>query len=180
LGVPLQPGDPIRVELTKWGDRPHWEFDGVYLGADEHGDWIGFPAGTVMSRPGMEVRPANDQVGLVPAAADRDRAWLATFHAPGGTVWTYVDMTSVPRWDGPVVRAVDLDLDVVRPLEGEVYVDDEDEFEEHQVLFGYPAEVIALAEATRDAVLAAVREQRAPFDGAADRWLSVLAELGRP
>jgi hypothetical protein len=175
--VPHSPGDRIRVVLTKWGDRPHWEFDGHYLGSDGHGDWIGFPAGTLMSRPGMEVRPPNDQVGLVPSGADSDRAFLATFHSPGGSVLTYVDMTSVPAWDGSVVRAVDLDLDVVKALDGTVYVDDEDEFEEHQVLFGYPAEIIALAEATKDAVLAAVSDERAPFDGAADRWFPVLAEL---
>lgn len=170
----LSPGDPIRVELTKWGDRPHWEFDGVHLGTDEHGDWIGFPAGTLMSRPGMEVRPPNHQVGVVP-----DGAWLGTFHSPGGSVRTYVDMTTVPRWDGHVVRAVDLDLDVIETLEGEVVVDDEDEFAEHQVLFGYPDDVIALAEATRDEVLAAVRAGLPPFDGSAQRWLAVLQDLVR-
>jgi hypothetical protein len=159
--------------MTKWGDRPHWEFDGVYLGSDEHGDWLGFPAGTVMSRPGVEVRPDNDQVGLVPAGG----AWLGTFHAPGGTVWTYVDMTTVPVWDGDVVRAVDLDLDVVKPLDGATYVDDEDEFAEHQVRFGYPPETIALAEATRDTVYAAVVSGAAPFDGTSDRWLTTLGEL---
>jgi hypothetical protein len=177
--VGLSLGDPIRVELTKWGDRPHWEFDGVYLGSDEHGDWIGFPSGTLMARPGMEVRPANDQVGLVPAGDDADRAWLGTFHGPGGSVRTYVDMTTVPHWDGSVVRAVDLDLDVIETLDGEVVVDDEDEFAEHQVLFGYPAEVIALAEASRDAVLASITARRAPFDGSSAPWLAVLDGLVR-
>ena len=38
--------------MTKWGDRPHWEFDAVLLGSDEHGDWLGIPGGTHMSRPG--------------------------------------------------------------------------------------------------------------------------------
>lgn len=161
--------------MTKWGDRPHWEFDGLYLGSDEHGDWLGFPAGTLMSRPGVEVRPENDQVGLVPAGGG---AWLGTFHAPGGwTVRTYVDMTSVPEWDGSVVRAVDLDLDVIEPVDGEVYVDDEDEFAEHQVRFGYPDDVVDLAERTRDEVFAAVVERRAPFDGSAQRWLPVLTSL---
>jgi len=175
--VPLHPGDTVRVVMTKWGDRPHWEFDGLYLGADEHGDWIGFPAGTLMSRPGVEVRPRNNQVGLVPSGADLDRAFLATFHSPNGSVLTYVDMTSVPEWDGAVVRAVDLDLDVVKALDGTPYVDDEDEFAEHQVAFGYPPEIIELAERTRDAVFAAVTEESAPFDGSSDRWLTVLGEL---
>ena len=170
----LSPGDPIRVELTKWVDRPHWAFDGLFLGSDEHGDWIGFPAGTLMSRPGMEVRPPNDQVGVVPAGTGTDAAWLGTFHSPGGSVRTYVDMTTVPRWDGPVVRAVDLDLDVIETLSGEVIVDDEDEFAEHQVLLGYPDEIIALAEATRDRLLTAVATREAPFDGSAQHWLAAL------
>lgn len=175
--VPLSPGDLVRVVMTKWGDQPHWEFDGLYLGSDEHGDWLGFPAHTLMARPGVEVRPENDQVGLVPSGAATDRAWLATFHSPGGTVLTYVDMTSVPEWDGTVVRAVDLDLDVVRALDETVYVDDEDEFAEHQVRFGYPPDVVALAERTRDAVVAAMTGQRAPFDGSSDRWLQTLTDL---
>jgi hypothetical protein len=174
--VPLEPGDPIRVELTKWGDRPHWAFDGLFLGSDAHGDWLGFTAGTLMARPGMEVRPPNHQVGLVPTGG---AAFLATFHGEGGDKRTYVDMTSVPHWDGPVVRAVDLDLDVVEELNGTVFVDDEDEFAEHQVLFGYPPDVIALAEAARDSVLAAVTGRQAPFDGSAERWLAVLDELVR-
>lgn len=54
-------------------------------------------------------------------------------------MWTYVDMTSRPAWDGPTVRAVDLDLDVIEALDRTVFVDDEDEFEEHRVAYGYPA-----------------------------------------
>ena len=172
--MPLSPGEPIRVELTKWGDRPHWQFDGLYLGSDEHGEWIGFPRGTYMSRPGAQFWAANDQVGLVPAGTADARAWLATFHGPGGSVLTYVDMTSVPHWDGAVLRAIDLDLDVIENLDGTVFVDDEDEFAEHQVAYGYPADIITLADATRHAILAAVTERTAPFDGSADQWLALL------
>ena len=48
----LTPGDAARVAMTKWVDRPHWEFDATYLGSDAHGDWLGIPAGTAMARPG--------------------------------------------------------------------------------------------------------------------------------
>ena len=33
----LAPGDTVHVRMTKWGDRPHWEFTCVFLGSDEHG-----------------------------------------------------------------------------------------------------------------------------------------------
>ena len=32
--------------MSKWGDRPHWEFDALFLGSDRHGDWLGIPVGT--------------------------------------------------------------------------------------------------------------------------------------
>ena len=164
--------------MSKWGERPHWEFAARFLGSDEHGDWIGMPAGTLMTRPGLEFVSETDQVGLVPATeAGGDRAWLATFHAPGIWAHTYVDITTPPTWDGSVVRAVDLDLDVVRPTHGEVFVDDEDEFAEHQVVLAYPTEVIALAERSCRWVAHALLHQQPPFDGTADRWLAEIAGL---
>ena len=55
-----QPGDAVRMVMTKWGDHPHWEFDGVLLGSDEHGDWVGIPGGTHMARPGAPFFSARD------------------------------------------------------------------------------------------------------------------------
>ncbi len=54
--------------MSKWGGRPHWEFDAVFLGSDGHGDWIGIPAETHMSRPGATYVAPVDQVCLVPVA----------------------------------------------------------------------------------------------------------------
>ena len=176
----LSPGDGVRLAMTKWSDRPHWTMSGRYLGTDAQGDWVTFPAGTAMTRPGRAITSPNDQVALVPAAGHAlGPAWLATFHAPGGEVWTYVDMTSVPVWDGATIRAVDLDLDVVEALDHTVYVDDEDEFAAHRVEFAYPADLVTLALGTRDAVHEAVRRRRPPFDGSAATWFDVLARVTR-
>lgn len=162
--------------MTKWGGRPHWEYDATYLGADEHGDWLGVPVGTTFSRPGRSYVGARAQVVLVPHGS----WWLATFHdAADPGVLIYVDMATPATWDGADVGAVDLDLDVVRLGSGEVYVDDEDEFAEHQVAFGYPAEVVSAAESSCAWVLEAVRERRPPFDGATSgRWFDRFARLG--
>ena len=186
----MEPGTPIRVEMSKWGDRPHWEFDGVHLGADEHGEWLGFPAGTLNTRPGLEMVSEVACVTLVPAGG----WYAATFHAPGIWCDLYVDIATPGEWDGHVLRAVDLDLDVIRmsatpPTStrsapqnlsagpGETFVDDEDEFAEHQVAFGYPADVVERAQASCDAVLADVRAGRAPYDGTHQRWLQELSRL---
>lgn len=162
----------MRCVMTKWGDRPHWEFDAVRLGSDEHGDWIGVPAGTPMARPGATFVPPVDSVLLVPADG---AGWLGTFYAPGFRVEVYVDITTPARWEGDVVTAVDLDLDVVRGETGRVWVDDEDEFAAHRVSFGYPDEVVESASATCDEVHRLVSARLGPFDGRAPLpWLASL------
>jgi hypothetical protein len=176
--------------MSKWGDRPHWHFEGIHLGSDEHGDWLGFPAGTHNQRPGLELVSEVDCVTLVPPGG-----WhLPTFHAPGIWCDLYVDIATPGEWDGTLLRAVDLDLDVIRmsaqePTStrsapqnlsagpGEVFIDDEDEFAEHQVAFGYPDDVIRTARASCDEVLAAVLAGTAPYDGTARRWLAELSRL---
>lgn len=173
--------------MSKWGDRPHWEFEAVFLGSDAHGDWCGIPAGTHMSRPGAQYVAPVTQVGLSPAEGSATgRWWLATFHDAGGhyspslatVVQTYVDMTTPPVWEGSVLRAVDLDLDVVRGTSGRVWVDDEDEFAQHRVTFGYPEDVVTQAMASCDRVQAAMVERRAPYDGEAHLpWLALARDL---
>src|SRR3954469_19599894 len=171
-------GSAVRVVMTKWGDRPHWEFDATYLGSDEYGDWLGIPAGTEIDRPGAHYVAPTNQVGLVPPpGTDVERGWLATFHDLGGPVRVYVDITSPPVWDRGVIRAVDLDLDVVRGNAGEVWVDDEDEFAEHRLAFGYPDAVAEGALASCERVLALVTGASAPYDGSAAAWLRRLTGM---
>ncbi|MGC4110729.1 MAG: DUF402 domain-containing protein [Nocardioides sp.] len=171
-------GDPVRIEMSKWGDLPHWHFPARWLGTDDHGDWLGIPAGSRMMRPGRDFLSGADQVGLVPGpGSDVARAFMATFHVPGPETRVYVDMTTPPVWDGPVVRAVDLDLDVIHLREGDVVVDDEDEFAEHQVSLGYPPEIVALAEASRDRVHTAILAGDPPYDGTHLPWQRLLDTL---
>jgi uncharacterized protein len=167
------PGAAVRVVLTKWGDRPHWEFSATFLGSDDHGEWIGIPASTLMTRPGASFVPPVDSVVLVPKVGD----WLATFYAPGFRVLVYVDVTTPPYWREDALCAVDLDLDVVRGDSGQVRVEDEDEFAEHRVALGYPDDVVMAASATCARVRAMVDGQTPPFDAATPaRWLRLLRD----
>ncbi len=176
----LEVGDPVRLEMEKWGDRPHWRFDAIWLGSDEHGDWIGFPAGTSMTRPGQAVVSRNDQVGLLPPpdSPAEDRGWVATFHGePREWVAVYVDITTPPVWDGATARTIDLDLDVIRRVDGEVFVDDEDEFAEHRVALGYPDDVVQAAIRSCETVHARLTAGHPPYDGSHEPWLRALTDL---
>ncbi|MBD8870546.1 DUF402 domain-containing protein [Nocardioides donggukensis] len=169
----MEPGTPIEVVMTKWRDRPHWEFPTRYLGSDPHGDWLGVAAGTRFERPGAEYVAPVAQVVLVPGRdSGTDRGHLATFHAAGGPVAVYVDITTPPVWDGHVLRAVDLDLDVVRGTTGRVWVDDEDEFAAHRTELGYPATVVVHATRSCARVHTDVARGAAPYDGTAAAWLA--------
>lgn len=78
-------------------------------------------------------------------------------------------------WADDAVTCVDLDLDVVRSIDGSVFVDDADEFADNQHSLGYPSEVIAQARATAAAVQRAVEADEMPFNRAvAARWIAKL------
>ena len=158
----------VSIAFTKWGDRPHWHFDCLRLGEDEHGVWLGGPPGTRLQRADEPpTASAHGFLQLVPHRGD----WLAVFNNDD---WceVYVDVTTTPRWVGSTVTCVDLDLDVIRNRDGRVELLDEDEFLEHQVRYGYPAEVIEGARATAHWLLETVAARREPFGGVARAWLA--------
>lgn len=173
-------GALVHADYRKWDGSPHWQSVGILLGVDEHGVWVGAPRGTHMERPGRAFDLDRDSVSLFP-----DAGFTPAFNAGGRPeqISVYVDITTRPEWtrteDGWRVTTIDLDLDVVQHVDGFTFVDDEDEFAEHQREFGYPAEVVAQAEADTRAVFAAIRERRAPFDGTGWRWLDQLSPRSR-
>jgi len=167
----VEPVSPLRVVATKWGGRPHWEFDALRLGVDEHGTWAGVPLGTVISRPGASLVTNQLQVVLFPAAG-----YVATFYEPAGQVpcQVYVDIATEPVLTDGRATSVDLDLDVILGVSGRVWVDDEDEFAEHKVRWGYPPPVVAKAVATCESVVADLTAGRPPYDGVHLTWLEAL------
>lgn len=166
------PRAPVTVRYFKHPRTPHWQHPTIRLGEDVHGVWLGAPSGTRVQRgdePPIEL--AHDWVQLVP----RDRWWVAIFNGPDHRIPIYVDITTVPNWIGPRrVEMVDLDLDVVVRSDGSIYIDDEDEFEEHRVTLGYSQQMIDAARGTAARILMDVEASRPPFDESAVAWLDKL------
>ncbi|MFE3449263.1 DUF402 domain-containing protein [Nonomuraea sp. NPDC059194] len=153
----------MKVIFRKYGGSLHWHHPARLLGEDAHGVWVGCEAGTTGAKgDGPLVVWERAFVMLFP----RNEWWVALFNDEGHKLDVYVDVTTVPEWGDGEVTMVDLDLDVVRTREGRVFVDDEDEFADHQVLLGYPPEVIVQAESAAAALTRAVTDRLAPFDGA--------------
>ncbi|NRQ39001.1 YgaC family protein [Nonomuraea sp. NN258] len=161
----------VRIVYRKYGGALHWNHPGLLLGEDEHGVWVAAPAGTAARKGhGPTVTWETDAIMLFP----RDAWWTASFNAAPHKSWVYVDVTTVPVWDEGEVSMVDLDLDVILMRDGRLILDDEDEFAEHQVLLGYPPELISRAEETARWLLGEVGERRGAFGGAHLEWQAKL------
>jgi protein associated with RNAse G/E len=79
-------------------------------------------------------------------------------------VLVYANVAMPCRFEGGVLRWVDLDLDVVCTSDGAIVLKDEDEFEAHIVRFGYPAHVIECALSARDELLRLAHAGEFPFE----------------
>ncbi|MFD5226463.1 hypothetical protein ACFWHT_12645 [Microbacterium sp. NPDC058342] len=187
-----EPGTPMIVQWRKWDGSPHWANEVVYLGQDRWGVWVGQPTGWRNTRPGREFAAPGPNVTLIPhpdsVRGAADLALTVNRRHPKG-MRIYIDLAWDLRWTGPadaeddlpvLARGIDMDLDVVR-VEGErgTWVDDRDEWAEHLVRYGYPADVIAHLESLALDLEERVRARVAPFDDAtADAWLDRLEALG--
>jgi protein associated with RNAse G/E len=166
----------VRVVWRKYDESLHWHQTMTLLGEDEHGTWVGAPAGMI-SRKGEDGPPVatkQPHVMLIP----REGWWTAAFYGPPTHLDIYIDISTPPRWpDAGEVTMVDLDLDVVRRQADQyVTIVDQDEFAEHQLRYGYPPEVIATAEETADRLYAAVLARADPFAGNHLRWLDLVTD----
>ncbi|MEV0590961.1 DUF402 domain-containing protein [Nonomuraea cavernae] len=162
----------VRVVFRKYGGALHWNHVATLLDEDEHGVWVAVPSGTYARKgTGPPVMSRIASIMLFP----RDAWWTASFNAPPHKVEIYVDVTTVPEWRDGEVTMVDLDLDVIRMRDGRLILDDEDEFADHQVSLGYPADVIKRAEETAHWLMAAVKEREGAFGGAHVSWLAQVS-----
>jgi protein associated with RNAse G/E len=75
-------------------------------------------------------------------------------------------------------EAIDIDLDVVRFVDGTIKVVDEDEFDEHRVSLNYPDWMVAQARVTTASVAVAIETGAPPFDGSHLPWFERLADAG--
>jgi protein associated with RNAse G/E len=172
--------DQVKLVLRKYDGRLHRWVGTRRLGEDEHGVWLGTPAGTTVhynygTRATRTTR--LDAVRLIP----RDQWWIAMFTAEPADREVYCDVCLPPVWTSPAeVTVVDMDLDLARFRTGDrVLVEDEDEFAANAATYGYSAEAVTEATATAAGLHAALTERAEPFAVASRPWLDQLAGRAR-
>jgi protein associated with RNAse G/E len=164
--------DQVRAVYRKYDGALHWNCMTLRLGEDEHGVWLGAPSGTVLRRgEDHSVTWGVAHVLLMP----REGWWTGAFNAAPHKTEIYCDISTTPVWpSADEVTMVDLDLDVRRRRTGEVELLDEDEFAEHQIRYGYPAEVVDSARVTAEWLMELVRARAEPFGEVYRHWLGQI------
>jgi hypothetical protein len=166
------------------------------LGQDEYGVWLGTSVSVTspscLARRGLcsaAVREVGATRGDPPAGTayrgprvgtftthcvllvPRNAWWTAKFRPATAGVPIYVDICTPARWHGTRVTAIDLDLDVLRLDDGQVQVDDEDEFLLRQVALRYPRWLIQGAVRSAEEVRSMVESAVEPFGRAYESWV---------
>lgn len=170
----------MRVQYLKHPDTPHWVHDPmVILGEDEWGLWLGATPDTWFTK-GTEGDPHTDPPTHFSARRPTvqliaPRSWWTLIRNDGGRYPWYIDIIVPPAIDNETVTMVDLDLDVIRDVEGRVFVDDEDEFDLHRRVLDYPERWVDQARVAAARLVLALEAGQEPFGAVADTWLERLA-----
>lgn len=162
---------PVTVQFFKNPDVIHWGFEARWLGDDRWGDWIAVPAG---SRRWKGNRDEGLTTGDAVFCAPREGWWHLHFNGTTHPTYShFVDIVTPPLWVSEHrYEMVDLDLDVAVYRDGTVEVQDEDEFEVHQVQYGYSEEMIRRATEETRRIVMALERRREPFFDTAGAWLA--------
>jgi protein associated with RNAse G/E len=163
-------GSTVWIERRKWKDDPHYGAEGILLGEDEHGHWVGArPGSRVYKGTGPHRVGSHRIVWCVP----RD-GWFLSHHLVGHPeLDIYIDIAAPAAWSLRGAKLVDLDLDVLVWNDGRaVELVDEDEFELHRRELAYPDDLVRAARAAASHILEQATAGAPPFDGAtAARWI---------
>jgi len=176
--VTLATGDRLPVASTKYDGSLHYRYALTVVSIADGALRAWAPAGTHLdSYRGS--RPASRHM-LHVHWIDRDYN-LEVMWEPD---WTpnkhYVNIALPSRWDDGTLRFVDLDLDLIWRPDGQVVLDDADEFAEHRLRFAYPPELVDRAWAAVAEVRGLMERRVPPFDGLLYDWRPdpVLVEDG--
>jgi protein associated with RNAse G/E len=156
-----RPGSRALLRATKYDGTAHWIQPFQVISDDGNLLVASYRARTPIYTSRGEFRSPYDS--LVYFWRDR---WFNVFRLsrPGcGLALWYCNVTTPPTYDGHQIGYIDLDLDVTVRSHGGIELLDQDEFEVHQKMYGYPEGVIEQAEQAANDVIQLAEARGYPF-----------------
>lgn len=162
----------VKVQAYKFGDRLHYEWETLLL--ERTDDYV-----VLLGEAGRKLK--HHTKGQTFEMSDWTIEWFSfvdgftvSASVRDGRIAQYYCNINLPStFEDGVVAFVDLDLDYVW-RDGVWRVVDEDEFEAHSVVYGYPAELIYYAREQLLRLQERVERNVFPFDGTLERLLPEL------
>lgn len=172
MATPTPKPAVIEVRSFKWPRRPTSVAVAHFLGADDYGCWLGIRQGDPWWMADRSNAGLFEQsfVKLVPEETN----WTACFNAADPLV--DVDIVLPVCWGDGTLDEVDLELDILRVTNGNVYIRDQDEFERVQQEWAMPLALAAQAKVTCAEIYDQVRHDVEPFHSVGHRWLASFLE----
>ncbi|MGD9589750.1 MAG: DUF402 domain-containing protein [Pyrinomonadaceae bacterium] len=120
----------------------------------------------------FDAEVSHPHLGLVQAGTvSYEYYWLDRwynvfrFHEPDGAYrGFYCNLNMPPILDGETLDYIDLEIDVLVDVTGNVLVIDEDEFEESRVRWSYPEELVENARNALKELFGMIERREFPFD----------------
>src|SRR5450432_477775 len=102
---------------------------------------------------------------------DRPYVLHVQWHKTWEPISLYTDIATGTNWRDGSVGYVDMDLDVILPHDSpKIILDDEDEFEEHRLLWKYPDDLVNRCRDAADEVRRLLEARQPPFTPAIFAW----------
>ena len=158
----------IEVRGFKWPHRPISVARASVLGEDRFGHWLGVTKGSLWwaadhSHSGVFLQSF---VKLI----SNGTFWSVCFHPVDPMI--DVDIILPVSWNDDVLEEIDLELDILRSANGEVWVRDQDKFEHVRTTWNMPNDIAVRAESTCEHVRLLVEQVMEPFGSVGHSWLS--------
>lgn len=163
----------VTVQFLKNPDIIHWGFEANWLGEDDWGDWIAVPTGSRRWKGEVTMSPTDSSAVF---CMPRGEWWHLHYNGSNAHNYShFVDIVTPPVWVADDrYEMVDLDLDVAVHRDGTIEIQDEDEFQVHQVRYRYTPEMIREAERETRRIVTRLERGEEPFFEIAGRWLAIV------
>ncbi len=177
----LAPLKLARVETYNYPDVPRYFFPAAVV--TEQPDYLTLylPMGAPVCNGKVQKLMHSNNHSLALLYPERDYNLVIFWSGDWQFHDYYINIALPSKWDGELCSYVDLDLDVQwrteksdgvlnGTREAGVFLLDRDEYEVRKLMYNYPPDVMARAEAAVPAVLAHIESRAFPFDDSLLDW----------